>query len=94
MDKNNSFKVGAPGSNPVQMLLFLFSFYLLPQVLGQSNLNGGLYFIWNKLRVKDKPLFEEDRVDQFTLVLGYGAYLAPIPLCVQNRELAFETFTL
>ena len=44
--------------------------------------------------MKDNPSFEEDRVDQFTLVVGYGAYLAPIPLCVQNGGLAFETFSL
>ena len=53
---------GAPGSNPVQGLLLLFSFYLLAQVLGQSNLNGGLYFIWSKLTMKDKPSFEEEIV--------------------------------
>ena len=54
--------MGAPGSNPVQELLLLFSFYLLPQVLGQSNLNGGLYFIWSKLTMKDNPSFEEEMV--------------------------------
>ena len=54
---------GDPGSNPVQgLLLFFFSFYLLPQVLGQSNLNGGLYFIWSKLTMKDNPSFEEEIV--------------------------------
>ena len=42
MDKNSSFKVGAPDLNPVQRLLLLFfSFYLLPQVLGKSDQNGG-----------------------------------------------------
>ena len=53
---------GAPSSNPVQGLLLLLSFYLLPQFLGQSNLNGGLYFIWSKLTMKDKPSFEEEIV--------------------------------
>ena len=51
--------MGIPGSNPVQ---YFFSFYLLPQVLRQSNLNGGLYFIWSKLTIKDNPSFEEEIV--------------------------------
>ena len=41
---------------------YFFSLYLLPQVLGQSNLNGGLYFIWSKLTMKDNPSFEEEIV--------------------------------
>ena len=52
----------APGSKPLQGLHLLFSFYLLPQVLGQSNLNGRLYFIWSKLTMKDNPSFEEEIV--------------------------------
>ena len=54
--------MSAPGSKPVQGLLLRFSFYLLPQVLGQSNLNGGLYFIWSKLTMTDNPSFEEEIV--------------------------------
>ena len=62
MDKNSSFKVGDPGSNPVQLLLLLFSFYLLPQVMGQSSLKEDYTFIWSKLTMKDNPSFEGEIV--------------------------------
>ena len=77
MDKNSSFKVGAPSrfkSSPRAAFPFFFSFYLLPQALGQSNLNGGLYFIWSKLTMKDNLSFEEEIV---LPVVTYKDEMAP-----------------